>query len=270
MRLEVEFTQSNQTLDIDFGEVHNISDGGYEKGFAEGKTKGHAEGYEKGYNTGLTEGTETGYQKGYNEASSENYLRICNRPNFAGLGLFDKEDVVLNFDYAYLASQMIYTNWGDVGYNNTTVKHLTVNFAQQLLNTAQMFCYTADYDNILERITINADFSKSVSALQLFSHCTALRVVDGTPLDLSSVTRINHFAAYCTALEEVRFAPNTIKVDITFAHNGKLSNATIQSIVDGLADLTGGTAQKVTFHTDVLLKLTPEQTDTIFAKNWTF
>ena len=200
---------------------------------------------------------------------TEDYMRLCNKPNFPGLGVFDKEEVVLNFDYAYDATKMLYVDWGAVCYPNTTVKHLTVNFAQKLLSGHQMFCFANAYDDILERITINADLSQIPNALQMFSHLQKLKVVDGTPIDLSSATKIGAFANLCDSLEEIRFAPNSIKVDIRIDYCGKLSDASIQSIVDGLADLTGQTAQTLTLHADVGAKLTEAQKATITAKNWT-
>ena len=197
----------------------------------------------------------------------EDYFHLCNKPNIPGLGVFDKEEVVLNFDYAYYASQLTYVDWGAVGYDNRTVKHLTVNFAQKLLQGDQMFAYTNNMDYILERITLNADLSQIPRARQMFSHSPALKVVDGTPLDLSSATLIGTFANYCDNLEEIRFVPNTIKVTINFAANKSLSNATIQSIIDGLAEVE--TLQTLTLHADVGAKLTDEQKAVITAKNWT-
>ena len=127
---------------------------GYGKGFTDGKTEGYVIGQAEGYSRGLAEGTETGYDNGYtqglneghaegytdgynvgyadgyNEASSENYLRCDDKPNFPGLGVFDKEEITLTFDYAYDADRMLYSDWGMPFYPNTKVKHLTVNFAQ--------------------------------------------------------------------------------------------------------------------------------------------
>lgn len=60
-----------------------------------------------------------------------------------------------------------------------------------------------------------------------------------------------------------------IGANVWFASD-KLDDGTIQSIVDALMDLTGQTSQKVSFHTNVLLKLTEEQALAISAKNWTF
>lgn len=55
---------------------------------------------------------------------------------------------------------------------------------------------------------------------------------------------------------------------IDLLHSSKLSDSSIQNIIDSLADLTGTTAQTLTFHADVKAKLTQTQLDTITSKNW--
>ena len=40
MYFDVEFSVSDQTFNPHFGEVHNISDGGYERGYAAGYAEG--------------------------------------------------------------------------------------------------------------------------------------------------------------------------------------------------------------------------------------
>lgn len=42
MKLDVKFSESNQSFDCQFGEVNNVSDGGYERGYAAGYTEGLA------------------------------------------------------------------------------------------------------------------------------------------------------------------------------------------------------------------------------------
>ena len=74
--------------------------------------------------------------------------------------------------------------------------------------------------------------------------------------------------ANCGSLVDISFS-GTIGNAISLAQSGKLSDASIQSIIDALADLTGQTAQQVSFHSTVLGKLTEEQIATIIAKNWT-
>lgn len=65
MRFEVEFQLSNQNLTANFGEVHNVSDGGYERGYA----KGHTDGLEQGYDDGRT----AGYAEGLAERKYETW-----------------------------------------------------------------------------------------------------------------------------------------------------------------------------------------------------
>lgn len=56
MKLDIKFLEGGQSLKAMFGEVCNLSDGGFEKGYAAGEmagyAKGHAEGYAKGYSDG--------------------------------------------------------------------------------------------------------------------------------------------------------------------------------------------------------------------------
>jgi hypothetical protein len=95
-------------------------------------------------------------------------------------------------------------------------------------------------------------------------------------IDMSACVNTNNMFADAYALLEVRFKENTIgsiysenaKV-ISFINSPVLSDASIQSIIDGLADLTGATAQTLTLHATVGGKLTEAQKATVTAKNWT-
>ena len=49
MTFSVEFSEQDGSFDARFGEVHNISDGGFERGYAEGDEVGNAEGYTQGF-----------------------------------------------------------------------------------------------------------------------------------------------------------------------------------------------------------------------------
>lgn len=69
MILNVEFKEIDRKFNADFGEVHNISDGGYERGYAEGYAEGDAEGYNRGH----TEGDAEGYNRGYNDGEAAGY-----------------------------------------------------------------------------------------------------------------------------------------------------------------------------------------------------
>lgn len=60
MKMNVTFQETDQSFKPDFGEVHNISDGGYERGYAAGHEVGSTEGYAQGH----AEGYDSGYEQG--------------------------------------------------------------------------------------------------------------------------------------------------------------------------------------------------------------
>lgn len=72
----------------------------------------------------------------------------------------------------------------------------------------------------------------------------------------------------CSKLVTITPKANTMKISIDLSYCNLLSDVSILSIIDGLADLTGGTAQTLTLHADVKAKLTDEQKTTITNKGW--
>ena len=133
------------------------------------------------------------------------------------------------------------------------------------------YCQYPYTDETLKRVTLNINTTKCSNYLNAFTQLRALEVIDGTHLDFSNVISASNTNAFPTnpSLQEVRFVPNSIKVSIKFANSSQLSADTIQSVIDGLSDLTGGTAQTLTLHSTVGSKLTDTQKATITAKNWT-
>lgn len=101
-----------------------------------------------------------------------------------------------------------------------------------------------------------------------FRSCSNLKEILGE-LDVSNCSGFNNSFANTYLLETVRFTPGSIKKGISFNVCSNLTDATIQNIIDGLADLTGGTAQTITLHATVGGKLTAAQTAAASAKNWT-
>lgn len=69
--------------------------------------------------------------------------------------------------------------------------------------------------------------------------------------------------------KDIRFKRGTISIALSFAYCSLLTAESVQSIIDGLADLTGGTAQTIEFHSTISNSLTDEQVLQIAAKNWT-
>lgn len=224
--------------------------------YAAGKAAGGGSGdYEQGYEDGKNSVVDT--------------LRYVKGCKFASLNVFGKPKVELNFDNAVDFLNLVQIT--DKANANITVEHLTINCTNNVSSIQQiLYCHSTASDYTLKRFTLNFDTQKCKNFGNAFTCQRALEVIDGQPLNYSAVTNANYMNGFfnCGALVEVRIVPNTIKLSISFANCSNLSSDTIQSIIDGLADLTGGTAQTLTLHATVGSKLTDEQKATITAKNW--
>ena len=205
---------------------------------------------------------EAGKQSGGGGAAD--YLPFTTTAKFPDWNLFGKSEVVLNVP--------LVTNFSAVFQSvvlNTTVEHLTINGALDgTITTATMFVYANARDDTLKRLTLNCDFSKCTSFTYMATYRSALEIIDGIPIDFSSATGIGDIAGQCYALREMRIVPLSIKGDIKIGHANNLSNETVQSLIDGLADLTGGATKTLTLHTSVVTRLTESQLETIQNKNW--
>lgn len=71
----------------------------------------------------------------------------------------------------------------------------------------------------------------------------------------------------CTSLIEVRFTPESIKQDLAFTQSAQLSDESIQSILDGLANVS--TSHTLSLNPEVYAKLTEEQKQSATDKGWT-
>lgn len=87
--------------------------------------------------------------------------------------------------------------------------------------------------------------------------------------ELSEVSQVNQMFNKCYALQEVGFKAQTLSLSLSFGNSSKLSDESIQSIVDALADMTEQTSPTLTLHATVGAKLTDEQKAAATAKNWT-
>lgn len=109
---------------------------------------------------------------------------------------------------------------------------------------------------------------KPTGAQYTFGSCILLEKIIGV-IDLTEAIDIKGIFNGCNKIKEVRFVKETIKLSISFVSSLLLSDNSVQSIIDGLADLTGLDTQTLTFHADVKAKLTDEQITSITSKNWT-
>lgn len=277
MRLDMTFEESNQRIDVQFAEVQTASDGGFERGYAQCKKETDA--YFDDINDALNEKLSNEEQYEPSEMGdairgidTKDYLPYAKEFKIHTLNIFEKAEVELNLDSC--DSLYLFCNVVDTENRNTTVEHLTINNANGVNDFRSAFnCNYTVRDEKLKHLTLNFSTSKVTSFQNAFNCMIALEIIDGNPLDFSSVNLssnaifLNMFN-YNMALKEVRFVENTIPKNISFNASSLLSDESIQSIIDGLADLTEQTSQKVTFSTTVVNKLTTEQMDAIWAKNW--
>ena len=225
-------------------------------------------------NEGNGEETDDRYDEGYEDGKNSvvNLGDYCTQIRFVNLNRFGTPEVTLNLPEVtsvdYLC-QMPKTQAD----GNTTVEHITINCPYQVASARCLFGADSGniYDTKLKRITLNVDTSKCTGFYNAFKNLRALEVIDGKPLDCSSIgstgtyTSLNGTFDFAYKLREVRFAKNTIKRSISFSGSNLLSNETKQSIFDGLAQID--TAQTITFHTDC--KILQSQWDDAKAKGWT-
>lgn len=97
------------------------------------------------------------------------------------------------------------------------------------------------------------------------ARCSALEEVIGT-IDLTESSSNDSCFNSCPQLREVRFAPGSIYKSLGIKNSEKLSAATVESILSGLA--TVDTPQTLTLHSTVKEALTETQKAALTAKNW--
>lgn len=110
---------------------------------------------------------------------------------------------------------------------------------------------------------------KLSNATVLFNGRISLEEVIGE-LDFSGIKDIyeqNSPFTRCTSLVEIRFTKESIKFNLSFKQSSKLSDESIQSILDGLANVS--TTQTLDLNSEVYAKLTEEQKQSATDKGWT-
>lgn len=200
------------------------------------------------------------------ESGGSDYLRCVYSASMVA-SAFTDEKIVLNLDNINTLNSLFYAYTAEQA--NKCVKHITVNCLRKVVSLQYAFSSAYSKDKHLEQITLNVDTSECSAFLRPFGYLHVLKIIDGTPLNLNKAANTTNMFQECYVLEEVRFVEGTIPMSISFSNSPNLSDATRQSIIDGLADLTGGTAQTITFHKDIEAKLSEEQKAQITSKNWT-
>lgn len=120
----------------------------------------------------------------------------------------------------------------------------------------------------IEKVTFSPKI-KTNNARLMFNGRNSLKYIIGE-LDFSVITDIDGInAAFngCNSLIEVEFSKECINSNIRFLQSPQLSDESIQSILDGLANVTE--TRTLTLHSEVYAKLTEEQKQSATDKGWT-
>lgn len=121
---------------------------------------------------------------------------------------------------------------------------------------------------MIKEVEIIGNTSNVTNWLGAFNFRKTLEKITGD-LDFSGSTNFTNTFNQCISLKEIRIKPNTIKKSISFNGSAYLTLETLQSIIDGLVDMTGADSQVLKLHTNAKAKLTPVQIAIATNKNWT-
>lgn len=266
MNFKVNFKESNQKFKVDFGNVIQIGEPIIiSKEITENGTYRANDDEASGYNPVVVNvDTETPYNEGYAEGYTNGVASVPIYYASTLGGLFTGAIFPANYNFVLRVKKSMALNGTIRQSQNIKTVKLICDEISGTVNLSDFARYCASVETI-DLTEYNRKISNLSSA---FASCSKLKSILGA-LDLSSCTNVSGFV-YCGSLEKVEFVPNTIKPSISFSSCGNLTTETIESIIDGLVDLTGQTAQTVSWHSKVLEKLTLDQCLRISNKNWLY
>lgn len=275
MRINVKFAEQTTSFKTDFGEVHNISDGGYERGYAEGEKVGYNNGYTEGETKGKAEGIEQGKQAEYdafwdayqNKGARDNY-----QMGFSGGGWYPD---TFKPKYSMYPITLNSTFWNFGGRHSKEQED-------------------ADFVELFDKRGLVFDTSKCTNWMSAFmwARIKRLGVIDLTGAVGSLTTTfaygeifnidkliVKETTAFISntfqnqsKLEEIRFEGVIGVNDLNLQWSTKLSHESLMSIINCLQDKSGdtsGTTWKVTIGSTNLAKLTEEEVEIAKNKGWT-
>lgn len=252
MKLDVKFAANDKVIKSNFGEIYEVSDGGYDRGYDDGYKVGEKDGFGNGYDVGK----EEGYEAGYNKAESVNPLYYMKVKDFQWQSAEFPEgfDFVLKLKYVPTSLNAMLSS--AKGVKTVTLicdAEGTVSFAQIIKET------TVETLNLTNFKPIPNNFS-------YFAHNARKLIKIEGALDLSECTNVTNAFLATTSLEEIEFEPLTIPISISFSTCTKLTHQSLMSIINGLAVVEA--TQTLTLGTTNLAKLTDEEKAIATEKGW--
>lgn len=143
-----------------------------------------------------------------------------------------------------------------------------INIPERAIDCSRIFSLTPNIiPDKMKKITFSPKIKVSRIALG-FNGRSSLQTIVGE-LDFSECDPTQQYDSFngCTSLIEVRFTPESIKQDLGFTQSSQLSDESIQSILDGLANVS--TTRTLSLNSEVYAKLTEEQKQSATDKGWT-
>lgn len=213
------------------------------------------------YDEGYDDGKQAQYD-GFWDTYQQNGNRTAYRYGFAGKGWDDT-----TFNPKYDISPAPYE-----ALSFATDSKIT-NLKQKLIDCG----VTLDLSKVVNALSMfegaeiltnlpRLDLGACTSMMNTFRKCKSLVSIDSLKLNENIAFSLTF--SECSALEEIRIE-GLIGKSLEIKDSPLLSADSVQSIIDHLKDLTGGTTQTLTVHGDVGAAMTPEQKAGIIAKNWT-
>ena len=170
--------------------------------------------------------------------------------------------------YGYLKADPTWTNLANLCYARPNmIKHLKYSDTSNCTNFLAIFSTITTAQTSEDVVIPRLDYRKAQTIQNMCIYSN--RIVEIGEMEIPKVTEASNAFVGCTELKRISFVAGCINVNISFSNSSKLDDASIQSIIDGLADLTGKSAKTLTLHATVGAKLTQAQKDAISAKNWT-
>jgi hypothetical protein len=239
---------------------------GYNKGFEEGKKVSFADGFE----AGAVEGQKAEYDKFWDsyqlngnrgQSGYQNYDSA-----FAGAG-WNKDTFYPKYDISGLhAAYRTFESFNSGGEAFDLAQRLEE--CGVVLDTSKSrFANAFTYCNVTRLPVIDTRGNTNAYINDCFSQCTSLITIDKLILKDDPNIGMNNVFAYCYSLQNI-VIEGIIGYNLNMRHSSKLTNASVQSIIDALYDYTGGTVHGLNLHANVKNNLTAEQWLAAGSKNW--
>lgn len=166
-------------------------------------------------------------------------------------------------------------------FNSTQIQTLDVSNWDTSKVTALNHIFNACQN--LQYIDVSNWDTSSVALVQnAFYNCSKLQMLDLVKWDMSNVTSCTLMLSNCSVMTSIigyrtydEVSSNNIgclnglKVSLAIAGTNNLDHASLRAVINGLADLTGQTAQTLTLGATLIAKLTEEDIAIATNKNWT-